>query len=351
MNSELVPLRIQERKATLGHLFEAGRLALELSNETTPRIDEQFLSIAGRVARQDGALFSVMQPDLLIGDARPDSIRHNRTLLQPNPLSTEEVNSTLGLIDLMLGDQVPELQSIFTKAALDVQMFEKLKPTPEAPGTKFLVVSNHLQLADQGFTMGLFHKVANEQGIDRLENHVTAVIGRAIGYFQFGDMNVVDDILRKVGSVLKTFPAGGSEALSDEEQALLIYRGICNHHTKQAFGELINSRDGRIIFMAPSGEQDKFDDKRHVVTMSAFGKATNQMMIDACKEGALVVPAFVDYGNDVSIVKFLDPRQVSSIEECHEIGKDIAMTGTSLRGAASSTYPDIKRFNIPIRYR
>ena len=40
--------------------------------------------------------------------------------------------------------------------------------------------------------------------------------------------------------------------------------------------------------MAPSGEQDKFDDKRHVVTMSAFGKATNQMMIDACKEGAPV---------------------------------------------------------------
>jgi hypothetical protein len=350
MHNQSLRTKLHDQRLTLSNLFAAGQLALELASETTPKIDEQFLGIARRVADQDGALFSVISPDLLVGHCRPDAIRHNRAFLPPNPISGEEVTETLSLIDIMLGEQVTEIQSVFAKASNDLQLFDRLEPTKEAPGSKFMIVSNHLQLSDQGFTMGFLHKVAKEQGIDRLENYLTAVIGRAIGYFQFGELNAVDDVLRKVGSVLKTFPSGGSEALTDEQKALMIFRGICNHHTRQSFAELLNSREGRILFMAPSGEQDKHLDDRGVISMTPFSKATCQMMIDACREGAQLVPIFVDYGNDASIVEFMDARRASNLDECHQIGQDVAMTGTILRGRASAKYADIGRFRVPINY-
>jgi len=352
MNEKSMKHQIHERSQFIRNAITAGLVAIELSHENTPIIDEQFINIATREADQDGALFSVLDLHLLHPDRRPDAIRHTKTLLPPNPISGQEVTKTLSLVDMMLGEQVPEIQSIFSDEIRNINLFEHMKATPEKAGGKFIIVSNHLQLSDQGFTLGFLHKVALEHGIDRLEHHLTAVIGRAIGYFQFGELNAVDDILRKVGSVLKTFPSSGSEALTeDEQQSLMIFRGICNHFTKQAFSELITSRTGRIICMAPSGEQDKFNAEREVVTMSSFGKGTSELMIEACEQDALIIPVYVDYGNDASIVKFLEPRSVSSIEDCHQVGQDIAATGTYARGEATGKYPQIKRFHYPVTYK
>jgi len=350
LNSESLRAVLHNQHGALGNLVSAGSIAMELSKETTPKIDEQFLSIAERVASQEGALFRVIGKEALSSAMRPDGIKHNLTYLKPNPASDQEVINTIGLEDLMLGDQIPELKSKFEEYINKHDILNNLMPSKEKSGSKYLIVSNHLQLPDQGFTLGFFHKVAREQGIDRLENYSTAVIGRVIGYFQFGELNVIDDILRKVGSVLKTFPSGGSEALSPEEEKLMIYRGICNHHTKTAFHEIISSRQGQLIFMAPSGEQDKFNREKNVVTMSSFSKSTSQLMIDACNEGAVVVPVFVDYGADASIAEFSEPRVVRSIGDCNEVGREIARTGTIHRGIASVNNPSVKRFKTPIEY-
>jgi hypothetical protein len=350
LNSESLRAVLHNQHGALGNLVSAGSIAMELSKETTPKIDEQFLSIAERVASQEGALFSVIGKEALKGAMRPDGIKHNLTYLKPNPISDQEVLNIIGLEDMMLGDQISELQNKFEEYINKHDILDNLKSTNEKPGSKFLIVSNHLQLPDQGFTLGFFHKVAREQGIDRLENYSTAVIGRVIGYFQFGELNVIDDVLRKIGSVLKTFPSGGSEALSAEQERLMIYRSICNHHTKQSFSEIIGSKQGQIIFMAPSGEQDKYDKDKDTVSMSAFSKSTCQLMIDACNEGAVVMPVFVDYGADASIAEFSEPRTVKTIEDCNEIGREIARTGTIQRGIASVNNPNVKRFKTPIEY-
>lgn len=350
MNSESLRAKLHNQHNALSNLAAAGSIALELSKEATPKIDEQFLSIAERVARQEGSLFSVIGSEALKGSMRPDGIKHNLTYLKPNPISEKEVTDTIGLEDMMLGDQIPQLQEKFKDYLDKHEVLDKLQSKNDDEGNKFIIASNHLQIPDQGFTLGFFHKVAREQGIDRLENYSTAVIGRVVGYFQFGELNAIDDVLRKVGGVLKTFPSGGSEGLSPEEEKLMIYRGICNHHTKQAFKDLIDSRDGQLIFMAPSGEQDKYDSEKDVVTMSSFSHSTSQLMIDACNDGAVVLPVFVDYGADASIAEFIEPRVVNSIDDCNEVGREIARTGTIQRGIASVNHPDVKRFKTPIEY-
>lgn len=197
---------------------DEARLAAELAHEATPMIDERFLSIGRRVIQASAnPFFSIIDEQKLTGDTRPESVNHHLTLLQPNAHSTQDVSDQLAKVDLMLGAEAVELTQTFSEYASKHQIFERMKSTPDHKGEKFIVVSNHLELQDQGFTLGLWQKAGRLQGYDRLENHLTVVVGRLIGYYQLGDENVVDDILRKAGSVLKTFPAGGTEALTEDE--------------------------------------------------------------------------------------------------------------------------------------
>lgn len=332
-------------------LAESVRIAFELGRDTTPHIDAQFMAIAEREAAKEGGLFSVIDPGLLEGPNRPDAIRHDLTLLPPNAVTNQEIADALFLVDLMLGEQVPEITEKFAEATDKVGIFERLQHDRTRASGKLIVVSNHLELSDQGFTMGFLHKAAAEHGVERLENYLTAVIGRVVGYFNFGDKNVIDGILRKAGSILKTFPNGGSEALTEDEQkALRLFREICNHHTKQAFAELMGTQNGRIITMAPSGEQDRYDTDEGVVRMRCFGKGTCNMIIHACMEGATVLPVFVDYSPTKSIVKFLDTCTPTSMDACHEIGHQIAAVGTEERAKMVKQAPDEKRFMTPISY-
>lgn len=334
-------------------ITEATRIAAELGNETTPLIDERFLSMAERATSQEGSFFNAIGRTAL-AEQRPDSVNHDLTLLPPNTLSDQETLGILGLVDLMLtAEQSGNLTEQFAAFTAEHQIFERIKANPEKPGDDFIVVSNHLQLPDQGFTMGLFHKAAREQGLDRLENYLTGVVGRLIGYYQLGDVNVVDGILRKAGSILKTFPSGGTEAMSEDEQALSLFRAICNHRTKLAFAELLASREGRIVCMNPSGEEDKYNPTLNAIVMRRFGKGTCDMLVDASQSGATIVPLFADYGPDDSIVSFLppiEPGAIQSREDCDLLGESIAATGTFERGRASLEKPDITRYKQKIVY-
>jgi hypothetical protein len=353
MSDQSIKQRLQEALHTVNVYATAARTATELSHEATPIIDSQFLAIAERATSHPDSLFSVIDPKYLVLENRPDAIIHHKTRLDPNPYRRQETEETLGLVDFLLGEQVSEAQATFSEGIGDVGLLERIEANSDRVGKKFLIVSNHLELADQGFSIGLLHKVAIEQGLDNMENHITALIGRAIGYFQFGDKNVIDGVLRKVGSVLKTFPTSGSEAITDEEKILTAYRVMCNHLTKNAYRDMISDRDGRVIFIAPSGEQDKFEEARNVVKMASFGSGTCQMMIDACNEGAEILPLFVDYDyakQKLSLAKFMGNRTVHSIADCHDIGLDIARAGTTERAKAYAAHPDIKRFSASIEY-
>lgn len=340
-------------------LIEGALLASELARSTTPKIDERFMQKAQKATAAPGSFFTSVPWSSLEGEARPESIRHDLTLLPPNPYDSTEVDAALGLVNMMLGDETTQqLTATFTDYATEHDIFERMRATPNKAGEKFVVVSNHLQLPDQGFTMGLLHNAARAKQVDRLEHHLTVVVGRLIGYYQLGETNVVDGILRKAGSVLKTFPKG-SEAMREEdnpdaerdEKILSTFRAICNHRTKQVFEDLVQSREGHIICMAPSGEQDK--EHEDSVVMSRFGKGTNEMLEAASQRGATVIPAFVDYGFDQSVVRLLDPipgYAIKDTSDCDHIGEAIAAAGSFARGEAHVRNPDITRFGKKVLY-
>ena len=329
------------------------RAARELGHETTPVIDDLFLTL-GRQAlgRSEGSFFNLIDSSLLTGDLRPESVDHHRTILQPNAVTSEEVEKTLGLVDLMLGPQAGVLTEQFKNYAETNEIFARMQA-----GEKFLVVSNHLELPDQGFTLGLWQKAARDEGLDRLEHQLTVIIGRLIGYYQLGDTNVMDGILRKAGSVLKTFPVSGTEKLDEASTEaiakLRLFRKICNERSKDALRDLMTSPEGRMVCMAGSGTQDRFDPTDGAVHMEPFGSGTCEMIIDSSTHGATVIPLFADYAPDHSIVRILPPIQPKSLvtrADCDEIGRQIAGEGSHARGAAYAEHPDIERFFHPIIY-
>jgi hypothetical protein len=357
MNDHPAIERVQEGLHSIGLYVRATKALMELGHEVTPEIDREMIGIARRVSEQDGALFNVIDPKYLVRGNRPDAINHQKTLLAPNRNNRIETVQTLDLVDVLLRDQVTEIKAKFAEAFGSIGLLDRIVADPDRPGAKFILPSNHLQLADQGFSIGMMHKVANEHGLDSIENHITAVIGRVVGYFEFNGQNVIDGILRKVCSVLKTFPVAGSESMTDEERVLTLVRRAFNDRTQVEFNNLVNSREGNALFVAPSGEQDKYDPLTNIVTMSRFGRGTCQMMIDACSQGAEVVPLFVDYDYDLmsdaprSLVRVLEPRVVGSIQDCHDIGEEIAAAGREEREAAVEDGSFVKRFSASITYQ
>ena len=83
--------------------------------------------------------------------------------------------------------------------------------------------------------------------------------------------------------------------------------------------------------------------------MHPFGRTTREM-IARDDPTIQVVPLFVDYGPDASLVDFGDPRNVSDPDDAHGIGEEIAALGNHQRLAARTTHPDIERFRGTIHY-
>ena len=85
------------------------------------------------------------------------------------------------------------------------------------------------------------------------------------------------------------------------------------------------------------------------VEMHPFGRTTREM-IARDDPSILVVPLFVDYGPDASLVEFGQPRHVAVPDDVHAVGDEIAELGNRQRRQARITHPDVERFRGAISY-
>lgn len=316
------------------------------------QIDEAMFALAEQVVQSEaGALFEMIDQSVLDLGRLPDAIDHDTVLLPPNPHSTAEQDDVLALLDLLQGPQVPLVTEHFAAFAEQHKLLERV-----LDGETFIFPSNHLELQDQGLTLGYLHRVARGQGLDRLEHHTTLMIGRLLGFLRLGDRNVIDDILRKAAAVLKTFPVSGSEVMdenviteADLDRRLKVFRKVSNERTRREFERLVRSSQGGIILLAGGGSRD-FRDERGDVFMNPFGRSTRGLIADACSQGAWVVPTFVDYDVDVSLVELAEPIQPTDQLAVHHVGEVIAAMGNMARGVARTQHPEIERFTKRIFY-
>lgn len=325
---------------------------LDLTERLTDHIDAKMLEMARTIgATSTGEFFEVVSEDYLTGIPRPDAVDHHTAYLHPNPISSADQLGVLGIVDVMQGEQVPVITERFAELCREEKVFDRVRD-----GAKFVFPSNHLALPDQGFTLGYFHKAAHAStDYDRLENHMTVMVGRLLGYYSVGGLNVIDGILRRAAGVLKTFPVSGGEVMdesrideSDLDLLLRLFRKYCNHQTKLEFDRLMRSSTGHIVLLAGGGAHDvQCDDGS--VEMHPFGRTTREM-IAAQEAEVVVVPLFVDYGPDVSLVDFGTPRTVSEPDDLHEVGEEIAALGNRQRAAARVAHPGIERFGGDISY-
>jgi len=346
-------------KDRLSQLFEATRDAashlrmVDVSERLTEHIDAKMLEMARQIgATSTGEFFETVTADYLRQDPRPDAVDHHKAYLHPNPISTTDQEAILGIVDVMQGDQVGGIAEQFAEFARQEKLFERVQQ-----GAKYVFPSNHLALPDQGFTLGYFHKAARRcTTFDRLENYISVMLGRLLGYYEVGGMNVIDGILRKAGGVLKTFPVSGGEVLDesrivedDLDTVLRLFRKVCNHQTKQEFDRLMRSSGGHIVLLAGGGSHDRVLPDG-TVEMHPFGRSTREM-IAGDDPGVLVVPLFVDYGPDASLVDFGDPRHIDDPDEAHGVGEEIAALGNRCRRDAQVTHSAVDRFRGIIHYQ
>lgn len=315
-------------------------------------IDAELFALAEQVvATEAGALFETIDRSVIDADVLPDAIDHGAVFLGPNPHSTQEQEEILGLLDLLHGHQVPGLVESFIAFSTEEDLFARVRS-----GEKFIIPSNHLELQDQGFTLGYLQRAAQDFGFDRLENHITLMIGRLLGFLRLGERNVIDDILRKAGAVLKTFPVSGGEVMAeglitehDLDRRLKVFRRASNERTRREFERLMRSSQGAVVLLAGGGSRDARDAAGDVF-MNPFGKSTRSLIADACTHGAVVVPLFVDYDSDVSLVSFGDPTRPVEAADVHHVGEVIAAMGNRARGVARTRHPEVERFARKIFY-
>lgn len=239
---------------------EEHRLHRELDSEISPHIDEIMLSMAHAVIERTGSdFFTPVTSDYLSALPRHDAVNHRLTYLPPNPASSKQLDGSLDLVDLLLGDTAEGALGKFNDFAENHSLFERIEN-----GETFIFPSNHLELQDQGFTLGLFHKSAREvAGMDRFEHFATIMVGRLLGYFKLTltDQNVIDDVLRPAAGVLKTFPTDGGEAMQEDGAFpdLGNFRKACNARATETFEDLTESHTGRAVILAGGGAQDGKD--------------------------------------------------------------------------------------------
>ena len=319
------------------------------------QLDEVLHDAAHRVGGVEfESIFNPISAEAIAAVPRPDAINHDQAFLRANPLSSRETEDALGLLEILHGDFVAPNIEAFVEFTRREKLFERL-----AEGQSFIFVGSHLEFQDVGFNLGYLTRAAQQQGMDRLDTRTTLMIGRLLGYLEVMGLNVIDDILRKAASVLKTFPVSGGEAvnegdITDEDlnRRLKAFRKRQNARTREEFMNLMTSDHGHIVIEAGSGSRDAKDAQGYVV-MEPFGAGTREDLHLAVQAGASIYPVFGDYGNrdEPSIVEFgPEIRDLPSAGHAHAIGEMIASIGNRARGAASQQHPDVPRFRTPIRY-
>ena len=300
------------------------------------------------------SIFNPISEERIAARPRMDAINHDKAFLGPNSLSTAEIETALALLGILHGEHEAGNIAVFAEFAEREKLFERL-----ADGQSFILVGSHLEFQDVGFNLGYLTRAAHQHGFDRLEGRITLMIGRLLGYLEVMGLNVIDDILRRASSVLKTFPVSGGEAINegditdeDLNRRMKAFRKKQNERTREEFMNLITSDHGHIVIEAGSGSRDAKDEHGHIV-MEPFGHGTREDLYLAVRSGAVVYPVFGDYGDTeqpsvVEIGPAID--HLDSPEDAHSIGEMIAAMGNRARGAASERHPDVARFKIPIRY-
>ena len=347
MEGHSVKSTLETAREALGRVIDADK-----RHGMSEELHDKFLSMANEAGRLSTAnLFTPVSEEYIRQTPTPDAVNYHKTLLHPNVASTAEQDEVLDLLG-MFGEQVPELTQTFADYAQEYSLFERV-----TNGEKFILPSNHLMLADQGFNLGFLHLAGRKQGHDRLENYMTAMIGAFLGYHELGGKNVIDDILRKACSVIKTLPVSGGEALPEAQVAeteldknLKDFRKHLTSQAREAMHDLMSQPGGRFLQLALGGSWE-YANEFGVVQMGVASEGTSQSLVRACKVGAWIIPTFTDYelaGH--SLVGFGKPTQIKKLEEVHEVGVTIAKIGNALRREASKQFPDNERFSQPIEY-
>ncbi|HET9730144.1 MAG TPA: hypothetical protein VFR41_12015 [Acidimicrobiia bacterium] len=300
------------------------------------------------------SLFTPISTEKIAARPRMDAINHDQAYLRSTPLSSAETEATLGLLEVLHGDHATAMAEAFVELTERENFFKRL-----AAGQSFIFVGSHLEFQDVGFNLGYLTRAAQRHGFDRLDTRTTVLIGRLLGYLEVMGLNVIDDVLRKVANVLKTFPVSGGEAINegditddDLNRRVRNFRKRQNARTRQEFMNLMTSDHGHVVIEAGSGSRDAKDEHGFVV-MEPFAEGTREDLYLASRAGAVIIPIFGDYGDrdEPSIVEFgPEITRLASAKQAHGIGEMIAGMGNRARGAASQLHPDVARFRIPIRY-
>ena len=300
------------------------------------------------------SIFNAITARAIAATPRMDAINHDQAFLRSSPMSVAESEAALGLLEILHGDfSAPNIEA-FVEFTDREKFFERLEA-----GQSFIFVGSHLEFQDVGFNVGYLTRAAQRRGYDHLDTRTTLMIGRLLGYLEVMGLNVIDDILRKVANVLKTFPVSGGEAvnegdITDEDlnRRVKAFRKRQNARTRGEFMNLMTSNHGHVVIEAGSGSRDAKDAHGDVV-MEPFAAGTREDLYLAARAGAAIYPIFGDYGNreEPSIVEFgREIRHLASPNHAHSIGEMIASMGNRARGAASQQHPGVARFRIPIRY-
>ncbi len=319
------------------------------------QLDQVLYESAKRVGGVEfESIFNPISQQAIAATPRMDAINHDQAFLRSSPMSTAETEAALGLLEILHGDFAAANVEAFVEFAGRENLFKRL-----AGGQSFIFVGSHLEFQDVGFNLGYLTRAAQLEGLDRLDTRTTVMIGRLLGYLEVMGLNVIDDILRKVANVLKTFPVSGGEAvnegdITDEDLNRRVkgFRKRQNAQTRREFMNLMTSDHGHVVIEAGSGSRDAKDAHGFVV-MEPFAAGTREDLYLAARAGAVIFPIFGDYGNreEPSIVEFgPEIRNLDSPNHAHAIGEMIASMGNRARGIASQQHPDVPRFRIPIRY-
>ena len=300
------------------------------------------------------SIFNPISRATIAATPRLDAINHDQAFLRSSPMSAADTETALGLLEILHGEFATPNVEAFVEFTNREKFFERL-----ADGQSFIFVGSHLEFQDVGFNLGYLTRAAQLRGFDRLDTRTTLMIGRLLGYLEVTGLNVIDDILRKVANVLKTFPVSGGEAvnegdITDEDlnRRVRAFRKRQNARTRSEFMNLVTSNLGHIVIEAGSGSRDAKDSHGYVV-MEPFATGTREDLYLASRAGAAIYPIFGDYGNrdEPSVVQFgPEIRHLTSPHHAHSIGEMIASMGNRARGAASQQHPEVARFRIPIRY-
>lgn len=320
----------------LDTLYSSTKLVAEAMRHNNEAIDKAMFPVA-QLAVERNPIFRVAQNPIDEAE-RPDAIRHDLTVLTPKFKDVSERDHILSMVSFLIGEDESAIREDFHKSSNQYDLFDRIEKNQN-----LMFVGNHLDMADLGFTTALIHNEAQLNGFSNPELILSIVIGRIVGYFEvnfpingeFKWINVIDDVLRKVATVIKSFPPSGGESIDvNAEESLKLAREFYNHKTKHAVHEKFALElGGKILALAGSGAQDRITDE--AVVMSRYGKGTSEMILDAVDHGAVVVPYFADIGpikgEKGSSFKLLDPRKPRTLDDIHQIALETANLGSEIR--------------------